>query len=49
MNLVDILAKKQHCILVGPSYNGKKHFMFESYRASGVGPVETYNTDFITY
>jgi len=46
---VDILSKKQCCIVVGPIYNGKKHFLMESFRTSGVGPVEIYNIDFITY
>jgi hypothetical protein len=49
INIVDILSKKQCCILVGPIYNGKKHFLMESYRASGIESVEIYNIDLITY
>ena len=47
--IVDIFNKKQLCILVGPNNNSKKYLMLEAYKASGIGPVEIYYTDLMTY
>ena len=47
--IVDIFNKKQLCILVGPNNNSKKYLMLEAYNASGIGPVEIYYTDLMSY
>lgn len=50
MNIAaEVFKKKQFCLLVGPNYTGKKHLILETYKAAGIGPVETYYTDLITY
>lgn len=47
--IVDIFNKKHLCILVGPNNNSKKYLMLEAYKASGIGPVEIYYTDLMSY
>ncbi len=47
--VVDVFDKKQLCVLVGPNYTGKKHLILETYKTSGLGPVEIYYTDLITF
>lgn len=36
------MKKKQVCILVGPSYAGKKYLVLEAHKASGLDPVVFY-------
>jgi len=47
--IVDIVSKQQLCILVGPNNHSKKYLMLETYKTSGIGPVETYYTDLMSY
>ena len=37
--MVDVMNKKQMCVVVGNGYMGKQYVMMEVYKTSGIGPV----------